>query len=236
MPEHLSETVLNNARWCDTMCRLHGNPGRFEPGWWSVPRRPPTFYPDAVTLEPGTTASPILGSIDASPGCSVKDSYADLDLTSFGFRELFSARWISRTAGADAGAGGSDDLQWTRVESPEGLITWERAWAAEAEPTGLFRPELLANEDVAAIAGIRDGRIVAGGIAFRTGSVVALTNVFSTQDDLDAAWHGCSTFTSERFPDVPIVGYERGPALEAAERHGFRRTGALRVWFKPDAP
>ncbi|NEA38739.1 hypothetical protein [Streptomyces sp. SID11385] len=29
---------------------------------------------------------------------------------------------------------------------------------------------------------------------------------------------------------LPLVGYERGPALALAERAGFAKIGALRVW------
>jgi len=234
MQNILSEAVLNNARWCDAMCRLHGLEGRSRAGWWSVPRRPPTFYPDAVTLEPGASAASILGSVDASAGCAVKDSYADLDLSPFGFRVLFEARWIARDPGPTSTSRAGGKPRWTEVNDADHLISWERAWADDEPPSGLFRAGLLDDPDVAMIAGVREGAIVAGAIAFRTASVIALTNVFTMEGELDATWRACSAVASNRFPGHPLVGYERGPALDVAERQGFRQIGPLRVWYKPD--
>lgn len=69
-------------------------PTRFEPDRWLALRRSPPFYPDAVSL----TERPrdILAGIDLSPGCSVKDSFATLDLAPAGFEVLFDAEWIYR--------------------------------------------------------------------------------------------------------------------------------------------
>ncbi|GAB3936384.1 hypothetical protein GCM10027614_12800 [Micromonospora vulcania] len=54
------------------------------------------WYPDAVTLRPGVDVAALLRRIDAGPGASVKDSFADLDLADHGFRVLFDAEWIYR--------------------------------------------------------------------------------------------------------------------------------------------
>ncbi|MEU4668892.1 hypothetical protein AB0F91_13170 [Amycolatopsis sp. NPDC023774] len=54
--------------------------------------RTPQFYPDTVTLSLDATAADILPFLDASAGCSVKDSFASLDLP--GFEVLFSATWL----------------------------------------------------------------------------------------------------------------------------------------------
>lgn len=48
----MSQAALNNAEWCDAMCRAHGLPGVFTPRAWTNPARTPLFYPDAVTLSP----------------------------------------------------------------------------------------------------------------------------------------------------------------------------------------
>nr|WP_221472430.1 hypothetical protein [Amycolatopsis umgeniensis] len=56
------------------------------------------MYPDAVTLSQDATVPEVLDGIDTSPGCSVKDSFACLDLAQAGFKVLFEATWIARTA------------------------------------------------------------------------------------------------------------------------------------------
>src|SRR5580765_4949135 len=88
----------NNAEWCDTFCRTYGIVGRLDAESWTSPERTPPFYPDAVTLVPDVPPMQLLSAIDASDGCSVKDSFANLDLTADGFRVLFRAEWLFREA------------------------------------------------------------------------------------------------------------------------------------------
>ena len=95
----VTAAARNNAEWCDTVCRAHGTPGTFGAGAWTTSRRSPPFYPDAVTLAPNVVGDHLLRCVDASVGCSVKDSFATLELASDGFRILFEADWIGR-AGA----------------------------------------------------------------------------------------------------------------------------------------
>jgi hypothetical protein len=91
----VAAAALNNAEWCDAVCRAHGWAGKFGPAAWLSPHRAPPFYPDVVTLD--AVAGPeVLRAADLSPGCSVKDSFACWDLTSEGFEVLFEAQWIFR--------------------------------------------------------------------------------------------------------------------------------------------
>lgn len=88
----LRAAVSENAAWCDVFCRIGGVSGVFGPHAWTSPARTPEFYPDAVTLSPDATAADILPFVDASAGCSVKDSFASLELP--GFEVVFSATWL----------------------------------------------------------------------------------------------------------------------------------------------
>jgi hypothetical protein len=81
--------VAENAAWCATVC----GGGRWGPRAWTSPFRTPEYYPDAVTLDPAATAADVLPYVDGSAGCSVKDSFATLDLA--GFTVLFEATWIA---------------------------------------------------------------------------------------------------------------------------------------------
>ena len=95
----------NNAEWCDAFC----GGGVFDDRLWSSPQRTPPFYPDAVTLVPGVSADEILARVDAGEGCSVKDSFCDVELP--GFEVLFDAVWLWLDR-ADGDAWQEDATRW----------------------------------------------------------------------------------------------------------------------------
>lgn len=227
----------NNARWCDLMARLHGTPGRFDPDAWTSPRRTPPYYPDAVTLVPGASPAAVLARIDTGPACSVKDSFADLDLAPAGFRVLFEARWLYRAPGAPVGQPAepsAGELGWRPVRDRAELARWERAWGDD-QP-GLFRPGLLDDPGVLVLGGYAGDTVVAGSVANRTGDVVGLSNVYAVSGELDTVWPGCLGAVAAHFPGLAVVGYEHGAALRSACRYGFVPVGPLRVWLRADRP
>ncbi|SEP51789.1 hypothetical protein [Amycolatopsis saalfeldensis] len=106
----LTAAVEENATWCDVYCRVYGVQGVFGPRAWTSPSRTPELYPDAVTLTPSATAADVLPLVDASAGCSVKDSFASLSLP--GFTLLFEASWLHFPVPAAASG-------WTAAPSPD---------------------------------------------------------------------------------------------------------------------
>jgi hypothetical protein len=219
----------NNAEWCEAMCRSHGLAGGFGPQAWTAAVRTPLFYPDAVTLAPGADAAALVDAIDtAAPGASIKDSFADCDLTGSGFGVLFDAQWIWRPAGPPAAG---SDLDWEVVRDPARLQEWASAWDGGDGNADLFGPALLEDAATFVLAGrSADGRVAAGAVASRSDQVVGVSNVFALEDEADA-WPGVLAALHELFPSVPVVGYEHGEDLAAAARHGFEPLGPLRVWM-----
>ncbi|MFJ3788721.1 hypothetical protein [Kitasatospora sp. NPDC090091] len=234
MSKHLlvQAAARNNAEWCAVMSRSHGSAGAFEERAWASASRTPLYYPDAVTLLPGAAAAALVARIDtAAPGASVKDSFADLDLTEAGFRVLFDAQWVHRPAGAPATA---SELAWEVVDSVDALRAWALAWDDGAGDAHLFRPELLDDPATFVIAGRSpDGRVVAGAVASRSDGVVGISNVFALDGGADAAWPVVLEAAHRLFPALPLVGYEGDDDLVAALRHGFEAVGPLRVWIDP---
>ncbi|MEV0154874.1 hypothetical protein AB0H57_14165 [Micromonospora sp. NPDC050686] len=210
--------VRDNARWCAAVCATHGQPGVTDADAWSVPRRSPARYPDAVTLRRGVDAAALLARIDDGPGASVKDSYADLDLTRYGYRLLFTAEWIHRPP-ADPAPGPA----LTPVTSAAGLA----GWAAAHGGGPVFRPALLADPRVTVLARYApDGSVTGGAVLTRGDRVTGVSNVFGGPPLWPAVCRAAP-------PGVPLVGYEAGADLAAAARAGFRVTGPLRVWLRP---
>ncbi|MEU8953320.1 hypothetical protein AB0C93_03345 [Streptomyces sp. NPDC048518] len=234
----LSAAVRNNALWCDAVCRSHGVPGAVEGDVWASALRTPPLYPDAVTLSPAATPDDVLSRIDlSSPGASVKDSFGSLDLSAAGFEVLFEARWIHRAATDPAPPPRAD--RWGPVEGAARLLAWEAAWSGDGESGGLFRPALLDDGAVFLAPTGTDpagtAPVTAGAIAYPGASVIGISNLFAADGDLDAAWRGCLRATDRLWPGVPVVGYEHGDDLAAAERQGFTPVGPLRVWLRTEA-
>jgi len=131
--------------------------------------RTPRYYPDAVTLLPEITIEQVLSGIDTSEGCSVKDSFAGLDLAAAGFRPLFRAHWLAREP---AGSRVRSARRWSLLTTAEQLDEWEAAWDGSAEGAGFFKPSLLEDETIGVLAGYEGDRVVAGAIANRSSTVI----------------------------------------------------------------
>ena len=228
MENVLEATIANNVAWCETVCRLHGLEGRRVAGVWAVDRRPPTYYPDAITLSPSATPSDVLAIIDSSPGCAVKDSFASVDLEPHGFRVLFDAQWFVVDRVQPHGDG---DLAWGAIGDADDLVAWVAAWSGRYEDDPPFDVPLLEEEGVTFLAARRGGKVVAGAIAnVGPGEVVGISNVFSTGLDVDTTWSGALSQLEQLWPGRPIVGYEHGSALDAARAQGAAALGPLRIW------
>jgi hypothetical protein len=124
--------ACSNADWCELVCRTHGVDG-FDPDVWVALRRSPPLYPDAITLRERPRASDVLRRVDVARGCSIKDSFASIDLSADGFRPLFEAEWVHRRA---VHHGAEDGLNWISVRTADEL----RAWGAAHGGGDVFRP------------------------------------------------------------------------------------------------
>ncbi len=208
---------MNNARWCDAVCRAHGHPGRFLLHSWVNAQPVPRFYPNVVTLQPGkAVAAEQLETVDILlksnlPGrWSVKDSFRTLDLSRLGFEVLFEARWIRNSMPV---AGAPSDIVWQR-----------EAAGAAGLPFG--------DPDFAMFTGRRGFQVVAGGMFYRAEGVVGLTNVVADAADARTVWRSLALLAAQTFPRLPLVGYEAGDDLNAARDAGFETGDRLRIWVK----
>jgi hypothetical protein len=183
-----------------------------------------------VTLLAGVLPARLLAQIDDGAGCSVKDSFADLELVDEGFRVLFRGEWLLAKR-EDAPALPS---RWWVVETREQLEDWETAWGASSETSGLFRSSLLANPAIAVLARGDGKKIVAGAVVNRSATVIGVSNVFHhTNGDVESVWRDAASAAQAQWGPLPVVGYDSGAALDGAHRAGFASVGELVVWVKP---
>ena len=245
MPEPKELAAWNNAVWCDAVCRAHGRPGTFREAVWVTQQPAPPYFPNAITLR-GSEARAIHAAAVQEliaarlPGeWAIKDSFCTLELHWLGFSVLFEAEWVYRPASRPRPDDRINGVHWIRITEAKELAAWEAAWGAGQEPfegwPRLFPDMLLTNGDIAVIAGVRKGEIVAGAVGNRTGAVVGLSNLFLPREESRDFWAGCLGQVIDIFPGLPIVGYDRGEILADARETGFEVVGHLRVWNGPNA-
>ena len=128
----LHAAVINNARWCDAVCRSHGYPGEFSGRLWISAGHALPFYPNAITLAPDVTAAEATASQDPSRPFSIKDSFARLDLVPHGLTPLFDAEWIALPPPPV----GDDSGPWPRFAPacPLSATSRARTWWRHGQP------------------------------------------------------------------------------------------------------
>ena len=225
----LHAAVVNNARWCDAVCRSHDYPGEFTGRLWISARHALPFYPNAITLSPDVTAAEATASQDPARPFAIKDSFARLDLAPHGLTPLFDATWIAVPAPPDG-----DDQGWDTVATQGELDRWEAAWAGDGV-TGLFQSALLADPDCAILVCHRDGSLVGGATTYTTDGVTGILNVFKIGTAARELLTSAVRAVAALRPGLPIVGYEQGDDLAAARAAGFRVLGPLRIWARGSA-
>jgi len=230
----LHAAVINNARWCDAVCRSHGYPGEFTDRIWISIGHSLPFYPNAITLSPDVTAAEVTARQNPSRPFAIKDSFARLDLAPQGLTRLFGAEWIALLPAPGEPRAG-DDLSWDTVTDPGELARWETAWAGGGDVTGLFQPALLADPDCAILVCRRDHALIGGATVYTTDGVSGILNVFKSGSDAGVLWVSATRAVAALRPGLPIVGYERGEDLAAARQAGFRVLGPLQTWARGSA-
>lgn len=219
--------VQNNAEWCDVVARSHGAETSFQDGSWTSATRTPPLYPDAVTLVAKPPIAVLLSRVDYSPGCSVKDSFATLDLSRSGFRLLLEGQWVVHPEPPRS----MGEPSWRRAIEREELAAWAEGWRGEGEPAYFLRAELLAEDSVAVVGSFEDGLVASGAILNRSAGVVGISNLFSRKAGQDP-WRASLEAAASLFPGLPVVGWEPAENVSVAQAHGFESVGRLRVWIR----
>lgn len=181
--------ALNNAHWCDLICRLHGTPGQFAASAWINSGAVPPLYPNLVTTAADGAADQhseidrlVAGANDRT--IAVKDSFRSLDLGPLGFEPLFDAEWFWRRASSSPERSAGSGANWAQLTTRDDLAAWEAAWRvadghADAPDGPLFPPTLLDQRGVRVLARRHGDAIVAGAISYRRQHRVGITNFFS---------------------------------------------------------
>jgi hypothetical protein len=196
------------------------------------------YYPNMITLSPTATidhyqdALTTLLTARKGQAISVKDSFAVLDLTPYGFRQLFTAQWIVRPASTIIPQQETSTIQWKNIRSEQELLRWEEAWSQTTLSRNLiFQPALLHDANVCFVAAYKEDQIIAGAIGNLTTGVVGISNVFTPDTEAEYYWSGLLNLITASYPALPIVGYEQDENLTHAFNVGFITPGPLSIWL-----
>jgi hypothetical protein len=221
--------AANNAHWCDAVVAAHGGATLTDHWLWIAQGPVPPLYPGIVTLRPGAQAAVTAALVVRDAVIAIKDSFADLDLSPFGFEPVIEGEWLA------AAPGGPDHSEFTVVTDAAGLSAWNAAWrAGESLPDGfvMFPDTLIPHGDVRfAVWGPANGPL-AGGILNRAAGVVGLSNLFSAAPPGPELRRGLTGLARSTWPGLPIVMWDSGTAVATARDAGFHRLGPLRVWVR----
>ena len=116
----LSEAVQNNMTWCELVCCTCGVPAKTQTFVWATLQRSPHLYPDVITLSPLARSTDVFDFLIAGPGCSVKDSFAIVDLAAGGLEVLFEATWFHRPPAPAV----ATPTGWTVIDSDAEVDAW----------------------------------------------------------------------------------------------------------------
>jgi len=225
MDPRLRSAVDASVGWYEDLCALHGVGSVLTDGLWSALDTPPPLHSDAVVVEPAVTADQVLARLGGRAHGGVKDSFATMDLSGEGMSLLFSATWIYRDGGRGREHG--TPAGWAPVTSTDEL----KAWTSNHDTGDVLLPPLLRRAHFRILARYVDDRIVAGAVARLGSGIVDVSNVY-TVGGYHLDWAELAEVVGAYFPGRPLVGYERGDALDAARAGGFVPTGDLRVWLR----
>jgi hypothetical protein len=221
----LRRAVDASVGWSEDLCALHAVPTTLDCGVWRCLGRPPPLHSDIVVVEPEVSTEQVTELVGDRVPYGFKDSFATVDLSAAGFMILFSASWIhleARAAPESATSTGWDTIVDARQLS---------AWNSLHGTTAVLLPALLQRGHFRVLAQYAGQRLVAGAVARLAGSAVDVSNVFSVPGH-HVDWPSLATAIQAIFPSRPIVGYERGAALDAAREPGFVGVGELRGWVR----
>lgn len=213
MPDPLAAAIAENALWCDHVGRAIGARTAVDAHrWWSDTRMPP-LHPDAVSLVPGVAAGDLLAGIDVGPGCSVKDSHADVDLAPAGFSVVLTGRWWHRPPGPVPASALTPAVVAVGDEVAGGVLAGDPAMrlVVARDDQGTVRARAVVHDAGA-------------------GAVVGVSNLTADAGLEAEAWRAVVGVASGRH----LVGWERDADLAPMVAVGGLLLGPLRVWLRPD--
>ena len=126
MDDRITAAIANNVALYESVFRAHRLRFQRKGQFWHAIDPAPAWYSDAIALVPYAHVDTVMAALAKRPIASIKDSFADLDLTPAGFCELFAAQWIYHPAPDHIAL---RTLTWRRAETPADMARYRNSMA-----------------------------------------------------------------------------------------------------------
>lgn len=238
MNEKLVKAIINNNDLYEAVFKAQNLNWRRNDSICYCLEKTPPFYSNLVTVSDDWRPDEIFRRIDAKFAAEnwdewgIKDSFAVLDLTEFGFKKLFDAEWIYLKAENFKPLEIAGELKYKVIENDRELSNWKIIWDAD-EKIGneIFYPQMLENPDVFFVAGFEEEKQVSGCLVNKTADVLGVSNFFAPSEK-PHYWSETVAYIFDKMGAADIVGYERSEIVEELKKIGFEAEGDLTVWLK----
>lgn len=230
--EKVRLAVVNNAKWCDLVCRSHDKKGVSSSDVWFLEQPAPMYYPNLISKVPGVDIRPcltLLKTKNLPMYWGIKDSYAEWDLSEQGFQPFIEADWFWREPVVVVD---TSEKGWDIVRSQSQFECWQENWSDLQSHQRPLKFSLLNNASVCFLLQSRDDGSYAGFVAFRSEQVIGLSNLFGELSKEDLL-PGLAVL-ARHFGDLPLVGYESEERYALMQECDFEPIGALRIWLKTE--
>jgi hypothetical protein len=225
MDDRLTQAVAASAAWYAAIFRLHKVAFGQAGGLWAAHAPPPPLHSAVKTMRPGIETERVLAAQRRAGAGGVADSFGDLPLDTANFTLLFESSWIFREAAPPRASARAATDGWSTVRTAAGLA----AWTARHDTSDVLLPGVLDLPNMVILEHRDAAGAVTGVIAHRSEGVVSISNIHATAGRT-VDWPRLTDAVAALYPGHPLVGYERGPHLKAAEAAGFHALGPQRVW------
>ncbi len=228
LDDHRTAAIGASRSWYELTYGLHGKGFRTADGLWLGTDPGPPWHSGAMTLRPGLDPARVIELLGPGFDSSIADNFVDLELGDHGFTVLFDATWIH--APAPRSGATRPPVDWSVITTPALLAEWSE----RHDYVGVLTEPALRLPELRILARARDGRLTGGAVLHRTGTVVAVSNVWAaTEPD---RWTELMIMAELVFPGRALVGYERDQDLTDALAAGFTAVGLHRVWRPAEPP
>ena len=225
MDDRITAAIANNVALYESVFRAHRLRFQRKGQFWHAIDPAPAWYSDAIALVPYAHVDTVMAALAKRPIASIKDSFADLDLSPAGFCELFAAQWIYHPASDHIAL---RTLTWRRAETPADMARYRELHGSADS----LIDNLLADPALAFYLGKRGIEVLAGVLFNQSGPDLGISNVFLRDIAPETVRVDLTSLATESYPGRALVGYESGDDLNPALAAGFSPVGPLRIWVK----